>query len=32
MLSPNTVAQKKPFDAAPHMDGLPQSRFIAIHP
>ena len=32
MLSPNTVTQKKPFDATPHADGLTQSRFIAIPP
>jgi hypothetical protein len=31
MLKPNTVAQKKPFDAVPH-DGLTQSRHIAITP
>jgi phosphoribosylformylglycinamidine synthase len=28
MPSPNTVAQRKPFDAVPHTDGLTQSRFI----
>jgi hypothetical protein len=31
MLKPNTVAQKKPFEAAPH-DGLTNSRDIAITP
>jgi hypothetical protein len=32
MPSPNTVAQKKPFDAVPHTDGLTQSRFILLDP
>jgi hypothetical protein len=33
MPSPNTVAQKNPFDAAPHADGLTQSPlFIAVAP
>jgi hypothetical protein len=32
ILSPNTVAQKKLFDAAPHAVGLTHSRFIAVAP
>lgn len=32
MLSPNTVAQKTPFDAVRHTDSLTQSRFILVDP